>query len=338
MYDGRGQCPTQTLTECGCMAPVSDLSSVEQIPHGRTAQRLEWQHLPPAVRRFVEGRLGSQVVRAESQGGGFTPGFASRLTGEDGSRIFVKAANKQAQKQFAEAYAEEVHNLRLLPGGLPVPRLLWSHEDERWIVVGFECVEGSQPRRPWRATQLDACLDSLEVIADALTPAPPSFGLSPIAEEIPALVTGWDHVRAKDPDWPHLAEAATLAARLPSLEDRVGFVHADARDDNFVMAGDGTALLCDWNWPALGPVWLDAVDLMMTAHGDGLDADALVARRALTKDVDPEHIDVWLAALCGFMLVCRDRPVPPTSPYLRVHNRWWSEAAWSWLAHRRGWT
>ena len=52
---------------------------------------------------------------------------------------------------------------------------------------------------------------------------------------------------------------------------------------------------------------------------------------------DPDQVDGWLAMLCGFMLEARDRPVPPTSPYLRVHARWWSEAAWSWLADRRGW-
>ena len=47
---------------------------------------------------MVEERLGSPVVHAESQGSGFTPGFASRLTAADGARLFVKAASKQAQR------------------------------------------------------------------------------------------------------------------------------------------------------------------------------------------------------------------------------------------------
>jgi hypothetical protein len=42
--------------------------------------------------------------------------------------------------------------------------------------------------------------------------------------------------------------------------------------------------------------------------------------------------------LCGYMLEARDRPVPATSPYLRVHSRWWSEVTWAWLAERRGWS
>lgn len=312
------------------------MADVEPVPHGRTARRLEWAHLPPAVRRLVEQRLGSPVVQAESQGSGFTPGFASRLTGADGSSLFVKAASKKAQRQFAESYSEEARKLALLPAGLPMTRLLWFHEDDLWVVLGFACVDGGSPRRPWRPDELAACLDALEDVAALTTDPHPDLGLLPVTEELPALVTGWAHVRRTQPDWPHLDEAAALAGQLPGLPGQ-GFAHSDARDDNFLMTADGRALLCDWNWPTIGPVWLDAVDLLLTAHADGLDADALLAQRPLTRDVEPSHIDVWLAAICGFMLECRDRPVPPTSPYLRVHNRWWSEAAWSWLARRRGW-
>jgi hypothetical protein len=71
------------------------------IPHGRTAQRLEWAHLPPLVRGRIEEHCGSPVTSAASQGGGFTPGFASVLTCEDGSRHFVKAASNAAQRMFA---------------------------------------------------------------------------------------------------------------------------------------------------------------------------------------------------------------------------------------------
>jgi hypothetical protein len=59
--------------------------------------------------------------------------------------------------------------------------------------------------------------------------------------------------------------------------------------------------------------------------------------RSVTKDVAPEHVDAFLAALGGFMAEADLRPVPRTSPYLGVHRRWWAAAAWSWLADRRGW-
>lgn len=307
------------------------------MPHGRTARRLEWAHLPPAVRALVEDRLSSPVAQAESQGSGFTPGFASRLTAEDGSRLFVKAASRKAQAPFAAAYAEEARKLPHVPDGLPVPRLRWVHEDDLWVVLAFDCVDGQPPRRPWRGPELAACLDTLTEVAEAMNPAPASLALNPITRELPGLLTGWHHVAATDPQWPHLDEVMAITERYDDF-DNTGFVHSDARDDNFIVTPAGRAWLCDWNWPALGPVWADVVGLLVSAHGDGLDADAALAEHPLTKDADPDHVDAWLAMLCGFMLEARDRPVPPTSPYLRVHSRWWSEATWSWLAQRRGWS
>jgi hypothetical protein len=326
------------------MTAPQDLATVENVPHGRTARRLEWPHLPPAVRRLVEGHLGAPVLSAESQGGGFTPGFASRLTAENGARLFVKAASKKAQPQFAASYTEEARKVALLPAGTPATRLEWVHEDELWIVLAFECVEGRQPRRPWRDAELASCLDALTTVAEVLSPVPEAMGLRAVTEDLPMLLTGWDAVRTTHPEWPHLEEAAALAASYPGFAGNDAFVHTDARDDNFLItipgrgaAGGRRALLCDWNWPALGPRWMDAVYLLVSAYGDGLDADALVASHELTRDADPEHVDAALAMLAGFMLQARERPAPATSPYLQVHSTWWAEAAWAWLASRRRW-
>ncbi len=90
-------------------------------PSGRTARRLEWPFLPPNLRAYVEHRCGSPVVDAESQGAGFTPGFASVLTCEDGSRHFVKAASMKAQRMFAVSYREEARKLAALPESVPAP-------------------------------------------------------------------------------------------------------------------------------------------------------------------------------------------------------------------------
>jgi hypothetical protein len=277
-------------------------------------------------------------VEAQSQGAGFTPGLASRLTGADGSRLFVKAANRKAQRRFADAYAAEAAVLRALPEGLPMPALLWSLEDDLWVVLAFECLDGDNPRRPWRPTQLDACLDALEVIAGRLTPLPSGLHLEPGTDELPALLTGWDEVRQAQPEWPHLEEAAALARAYLDVPDREHFVHFDARDDNFVVDPSGRAWLCDWNWPALGPAWMDTVHLLVSAYGDGIDADAVLGSRGLTAHVPDEHVDTVIAGLCGFMLAARGRPTPTSSPYLRVHSNWYAEAAWAWLAHRRGWS
>ena len=186
------------------------------LPHGRTARRLEWQFLPPHVRAVVAERCGSPVVAAASQDAGFTPGFASVLTCEDGSRHFVKAASVKAQRAFAEAYREEARKLGALPAGAPAPRLLWTHEDD-WVVLGLEYVEARQPQRPWRAEDLDACLDMLTAMAEELTPAPDGLGLDDFATELAEWPSYWDHMRATYPDLAHLEEAAALAARFAEV-------------------------------------------------------------------------------------------------------------------------
>lgn len=308
---------------------------VPPVPHGQTALRLEWKFLPKEVRALVEDELGSPVVASQSQNAGFTPGFASVLSGADGSKAFVKAASRVAQAEIAASYAEEARKLVLLGDLVPTPRLDWFSKDESWVLLGFEAVESRAPRRPWRPNELDRALDLAEAIIAATDVLPDGLELNPLYVDLPPLLTGWRDVPAA---WPHRAEAAALAASLPDFAGSDHFVHADLRDDNILLATDGRTLACDWNWPALGPVWQDSVDLLVAAHGDGLDVEPVLAARRLTRDADPEHIDAWLAATCGFMLSARTRPTRATSPHLRTHTDWYAEAAWSWLARRRGWT
>jgi hypothetical protein len=305
------------------------------FPHGRTARRLEWPHLPPAVRSLVEERCGSPVVSAESRGGGFTPGFASVLTCADGSRHFVKAASTAAQRMFAESYRVEAQKVAALPEGVPAPRLLWS-EDGDWVVLGLEYVESVAPRRPWRRTELDACLDALEVVAERLTPVPDDLVLDPIAEELAGWPALWDEVRTSD-DRPHADEAAALAASFAEVVGGDTLVHTDIRDDNVLITADGRALFCDWNWPVVGADWLDSLIVLIGPRGDGVDVEAVIAERRLLRDVPAEYADRVLAVIGGYLLKCAGDPVPPTSPYLRAAQRWQGEVVWDWLSERRGW-
>lgn len=305
--------------------------TVPDLPHGRTAQRLQWKFLPPEVRALVERRLGGRVVRADSQDAGFTPGFASVLTTEDGSRAFVKAASKAAQRPVAASYAEEARKRALL-GRVPAPALRWVHEDDGWVLLGYDAVDGRAPRRPWRRRELERALALATEIADVTREVPEGLGLRAITDDLPTLVSGWDTVAA---DWPHRDEAAALARAFADLPaDR--FVHADLRDDNILLTDD-RAVACDWNWPAMAPAWVDAATLLVSAHGDGLPAEELLDCCPLTRDVPAEEVDAWLAALCGFMLEAGSRPAPATSPHLRTHTDWYAAASWSWLSRRRGW-
>lgn len=305
------------------------------VPHGRTARRLGWAHLPPHVREQIQQRCGSTVVDATSQDSGFTPGFASVLTCEDGSRHFVKAASVSAQRMFAAAYRQEGHTLAALPADVPAAGLRWLIDDD-WVVLGLEYVHGRHPHRPWTHADLDASLDALELCAETLTPAPPDLYLDTFAAELGPFASLWDRVRATR-NLAHADEAADLAAGCVEVTVGDTVVHTDLRDDNVLLTADG-AMFCDWNWPVIGAAWVDTVMIMIGPRGDGLDVDAALAQRPLTRDVPAEHIDRLIALLTGYFLKSADDPVPSNSPHLRDHQRWQGEVCWDWLSERRGWS
>ncbi len=274
------------------------------------------------------------MVAAESQGGGFTPGFASVLTCDDGSLHFVKAASVKAQRMFALSYREEARKLRTLQDLVPAPRLLWSHDDDDWVVLGFEYVDARLPERPWRAVDLDRLLDALESVAAAQPPI--DAGLDPIEEDLAGLPAYWQTIRERHPDLAHVDEAAALAARFGEV--LVGDVvqHTDIRDDNTLLGAD-QLWICDWNWPVLAAPWFDTLCALIGPRGDGLDVESVLAARPLTREVPAEHIDIGLALLAGHFLKSADDPAPPTSPHLRDAQAWQGRVVWEWLAERRDW-
>ncbi len=79
------------------------------------------------------------------------------------------------------------------------------------------------------------------------------------------------------------------------------------------------------------------MSLLVSAYGDGLDADAVLADHPLTRDADPDHVDAWLAMLAGFMVEAREPAGALVLALPAGARRWWAAATWSWLAARRGW-
>src|SRR5437868_2084881 len=100
-------------------------------------QRVEWDALPEQVRAAVEGWLGSPVVSATTQPGGFSPGVASRLLTVDGRRAFVKAVCATPNRDAPRFHRREIRIASALPPSAPVPRLLWSHDEggDGWVVL-----------------------------------------------------------------------------------------------------------------------------------------------------------------------------------------------------------
>lgn len=320
-------------------------------PVSATASRPQWADLPPAVRRLVESRCEAPVTGAWSVPTGFTAGFASRLRLADGTHVFVKAAGRTGdpwRDHAIDGYREEARKVVALPAAVPAPRLRWTYDavvdggDGRggteWVVLCFDDVGGRPPYRPWRTGELDLVLDCLERAADALTPAPTGSAGADFATDFADEAQRWAVLAEHPLVAPYVEAAQELCAVGLAGAAGDSLVHCDLRDDNVVIGAGGRVWLCDWSWPLRGAPWIDTVTLLLSARGDGVDTDQLLARRRLTTGVPADVIDGFLALMTGFWLVAADDPVPPSSPWIRVHQRWYGRVAWEWLAARRGWT
>jgi Ser/Thr protein kinase RdoA (MazF antagonist) len=111
-------------------------------------------------------------------------------------------------------------------------------------------------------------------------------------------------------------------------------VHLDLRDDNVLIGSDGQVWFVDWNWPVRGAAWVDLVCLLLSAFGDGHDADALLKAHPLTRGVDPESVNCLLAVLLTHWACALEEPVPPGSPHLRDHQAWYFDVTRRWLEER----
>ena len=108
-----------------------------------------------------------------------------------------------------------------------------------------------------------------------------------------ALTSGQqDWVRERLPELQALVESSSQHLAGDTAN------HCDLRADN-VLLNDGRALFVDWNWLCLGPPWTDFVGIPPLARADGVDVDAWLARSELTRGVDPEAVDAWLAAVAA---------------------------------------
>jgi aminoglycoside phosphotransferase (APT) family kinase protein len=296
------------------------------------------------VRTEIERRLGSAVVDATSQPGGFSPGLASRLRTADGRRVFVKACSSRANPDSPFIHRREARVMAALPTTAPAPRFHWCHDDGEWVVLAFDDVEGSQPRIPWRSDELDRVLRLLLDLADRLTPAPP--GIESAAEQLAPVFNQWRALAAHDADAARLPPArrarldALVALELRALDAAAGdtLAHVDIRADNILLT-DTRDYIVDWPWAAVGAPWLDLVlFLPSVAMQGGPDPDEIWRAHPLARRVDDDALDAVLAGFAGFLTRQSLQPPAPGLPTIRAFQAAQAETAYDWLARRRGWT
>jgi hypothetical protein len=315
-------------------SPGRDDPEMSSAPEA-ASPRIGWHGVPEHVRCAVDEALGSPIVEAVTQLGGFSPGAAVRVVCRDGRRAFVKAVGSSLNPDTPGLNRAEIVALRLLPDGAPAPRLLSSYDDNDWVALVLEDIDGRRPDLPWTDEDVTAVARSLDVLSRARAHA----SLRPFAD-VTHVLSGWDDVAAApegvDPRLlarlPQMLEAQSLAQEVTEGD---ALVHWDARADN-VIVRDGTAVLLDWAWASRGAGWLDTLLLALdfTVQG-GPDPDAFLAARPVTAGVPPHHLRAVVGAIVGVWTDRAGRPVPPGLPTIRQWQahcrdhalRWFDEGA-----------
>ena len=309
--------------------------------------RIEWTALPARIRDEVERRLGSPVVAARTQPGGFSPGVAARLELADGSRAFVKAVSREPNAGSPSIHRREARIVAAIPSSAPVPRLLWALDDDDadgWVLLAFEDVEGRQPEMPWRRDELDTVLAAMEALARDLrgTPLRPPL-VGDAAEAFGGEDLSWAWLAAH-PDPALDAWSARHLDALVALEAQAGeaargdtLLHFDLRADNLLLTADGVRVV-DWPHAHVGQAFVDLVWFApsVTMQG-GPSPGELVARYGPARDADPEALDAVVAGVAAYFTAGSLLPPMPGLPTLRAFQAAQAEVARAWLAERTGW-
>lgn len=305
----------------------------------RGPTRIRWVDLPEAVRSAAVGELGTDVAAEISVTGGFSPGVASRLTLQDGRRVFVKAISAERNSRSPELYRREIAVMSALPSSAPAPRLQWSYDDGEWVLLVLDDIDGRMPEQPWQAEELVLVMLALERLSASLTPAP--FPAESIVDDLAENYRSWSVISGdaafvdRLPAWarsnlPRLLELESgwaAAARGTTL------LHADLRADNLLIIADGDVVVVDWPYAVTGAAWVDAVLFLPSVTGT-VDLEEIWRGFSPARAAHPDAVNAVLAAVAGDFIYQSMLPDPPNIPTLRPHQREKGLAALNWLRSR----
>jgi Ser/Thr protein kinase RdoA (MazF antagonist) len=277
--------------------------------------RLRWNEIPAPIRAEIEQLIGGTVITAQNCLGGFSPGCASRLALADGRRVFVKAMDADAWPEEAMTHRTEAVITAALPATVPTPQFLGTFDNDHWVVLAFEDIDGAEPPQPWNLTDLGRVVAEVGQLARAVTPSPITLphdhprlgGWAELARDRSRLTQLPDHSR-----W-----AANNIARLIQLEEEglaaaqgSSLVHFDLYSHNILLT-PRRVLFVDWPHARLGAPVVDLVIVLSSAAAERIDPEPILRNHVGAAELEPGTIDTILAAHAGFLLSGGLSPAPP---------------------------
>lgn len=301
--------------------------------------RIEWAQVPEDVRRAVEIGLGSRVVVARTQPGGFSPGVAARCVLADGRPVFVKAVSPDQSRQSARMHRREVETAALLPTGVPAPRLLHVHDDGHWVVLVFEDVDGRQPDEPWTSGDLDIVMPAIAALGRSATPTQ-TQRLASVGDKHRSIFDGWRRLARGDgdltvlPSW--VGSRVDTLAEVEAEWDRAAtgdaLLHADLRADNILIRPDRSVVFVDWPSACRGAAFVDPLFMLPSIGlGGGPRPEAVIERFGLLDGVDEGTFVAVFAAVCGYFCRASQDAAPPGLSALRAFQRAQADVGLDWL-------
>jgi len=294
--------------------------------------RLQWAEVPERVRAELERALGSRVVDAVNQRGGYGPSLAARCALADGGRAFIKAVSPKQNPDSPAMMRREVRNAASIPADAPAPALLHAYDDGEWIALAFEEVDGRLPHTPWDVAELDRVLDATLALGELVPRAP----VHSVAKQYGAMFTGWRTLATTTRDAPmddwcraHLDDLARLEAGWEDATRGDGLIHGDVRSDN-VLLTDDRVYFVDWTATCTGAPWFEIVAMLPSIELEGGgEPDAVLARLGL--EIPPEKLLPLVAAIAGYFAHNGRLPDPPGLPTVRAFQRAQGAVTNGWL-------
>jgi hypothetical protein len=316
------------------------MTELDDLITGRGGNRIPWESMPSPVRSAIEDHFGSEVVRATTQPGGFSPGVAARLALKNGRNVFVKAVGANPNPHSPEMHRREATVAANLPEVAATPRLLWTYDDGDWVALVFEDVEGDPPRLPWKADELSRVLDAVTQLALALTPSPIDAPM--IEERLAEPFTGWRTLaqetelreRLEANIARHVDRLVDIEAEWPKASRGETLVHCDIRADNILIAADRVVVV-DWPHASIGAAWLDFAFMLPSIGMQGGPRPwGIFDGHELSSAADSHDVNAVLSALSGYFMHGSVLPPPPGIPSLRQFQRFQGDETIEWLRQR----
>ena len=313
--------------------------AVRDWPPPAEGVRVHWDQLPLSVKNAIEDRIGGSVVEAITQPGGFSPGLAARIRTTDGRRCFVKAVSELANPDSPGIHRREAEVVAALPRGAAVPRLLWIYDEEGWVALAFEDVEGHLPNQPWRDDELRSVVDGLHRLHIELTPAP--IASTTAGDAFATHIRGWSELKATRAPldaWAarHIDRLVDLEAQAPAAAKGDTLLNFDIRADNILIAGDDVFFV-DWPWARIGAPFVDWLGFAPSVYMQGGPKPEELLHMVPIGGVDDDAINAVIASLTGYFIAYSRRPPPPGIPTVRAFQAAQGEVSLAWLRERTGW-